>query len=111
MARKHVGIEAGLRDAACDHRAHIGGGNSGALESGAGGFDAQIDRRDGAQNAVVIGEGSAHAVEEPDVVVGGERSSGSTFHGYFSLSRKIIGEPSDEYNSSTSAARRSRTAR
>ena len=75
VAREHVGIEAGLRDAAGDGGVNVGGRDFGAFENGASGFDAEVNRRDQAEDAIVIGEGSANAVEEPDVVVLDEKTA------------------------------------
>ncbi len=75
VPRQHVCIETGLGDAAGDYGVNVGGRNLGAFENGAGGFDAEVNRGDQAQRAIVIGEGSAHAIEEPDVVVIDEKTA------------------------------------
>ena len=112
VAREHEGVEAGLRDAASDYRVNVGGRNFGALENGAGGFDAEVNGRDQAEDAIVIGEGSADAVEEPDVVVVDEKTACPVVDmNYFSLSLKMRGGLRRVKFFDDGPDRRSRTAR
>ena len=69
MARQHVGVEARLRHAAGDHLADMLGRHAGAREDGAGGLDAEIDRRHAGERAAIIGKAGAHALQQPDVLV------------------------------------------
>ena len=95
VAREHVGVEAGLCDAAGDYGVNIGGRDFGALENGASGFDAEINRRDEAEDTIVISERSADAVEKPDVVVVAMKKPPDVVAmSYFSLILKIRGEGS-----------------
>ena len=68
VARQHVGVEARLRHVAGDHGADIAGRRTGTREHLARRLDAQVDRRDLRQIAVVIDERRAHAVKQPHVL-------------------------------------------
>ncbi len=69
VARQHVSVETGLRHAAGEHCVDVMRGEPGTLEHLARRLDAQVDRRHHAEHAVVVGEGGAHAGQQPDVVV------------------------------------------
>ena len=71
MARQHVRIETRLRHVAGDDRADLRRIDLRSLQHRARRLDAEIDRRDLRERAVVIGERRAHAVEQPGVVPGG----------------------------------------
>ena len=67
MARQHVGVEARLRHRSADDGSDILRRDGGARQRLAAGLDAEIDRRDQRQRALVVDEGRAHPVKKPDV--------------------------------------------
>jgi hypothetical protein len=53
MTRQHIGVEARLRHVAGDHGADVGGEQPGALEDGSRGLDAEVDRGNRGEGAVM----------------------------------------------------------
>jgi len=70
VARQHVGVEACLGHRASDHGADILRGDGGLRQHVAGDLDAEVDRRDMSERAVVVDERRAHAGDEPGVTEG-----------------------------------------
>ena len=67
VARQHVGVKTRLGHIARDDHFDIARAHTAFGEGGARRLDAEVDRRDERQRAVVIGEGRAHAVDEISV--------------------------------------------
>lgn len=85
VPRQDIGVETRLGHASGDDRVHIGSQNSTVFENPAGRFDAEVNRRNQAQHAGVVRKGRANPVQQPDILVGAEKTAASLSHDAFSL--------------------------
>jgi len=76
VARQEELVKVARRHIAGDDRSDLGGGDASALQSVAGGLDAEVGGRDVAQRTAVVDHGRAHAFVHPHIGKRVEKSFG-----------------------------------
>src|SRR5215217_6840372 len=85
MARRDIGVERGLGHGAGNGMANVSGFDAGALDSRAGGLDAEIDGRNFAQSPAIVDERRTGAAEQVSII---ERKAKAFAHGSGAFARE-----------------------